>query len=190
MRKVINEEMSCKHLLVSLGKLQQLGQIGPCPRCGYRPMNPKLMLNALSRHADVYICPSCGMEEAMLAAAHEEPLPFPKWALFQSKEEEEATPARYTFMSAVPEIRDALRTKELYALGLALEQDCPDNDCRIYKNTFNMARELDGAIEVVDGYPATVLRYRLHERIRELGEMWRENPAILAYRAQYKGPKH
>lgn len=191
MRKVIDEGLHCEHLLNSLGKLQQLGEIGRCPRCGHQHLDRNLMLNALSRHADVYICPSCGTEEALLAAAHKEPLPFPGWALFQTCAEG-TEPQRDTFVSAVPDVRDARRTKQVYALGLMMDQDqdLPHNDCQIYKNIFNMARELDGAIEVVDGYPAKVLQYRLHERIRELEEMWRENCAVLAYRAQHEEPQH
>lgn len=37
-----------------------------CFRCGRASMRPDLSCNALSRHADIYICPECGMEEAML----------------------------------------------------------------------------------------------------------------------------
>lgn len=191
-----------KSFLGAHGKYQQ-ELIGPCPRCGYRPMNPKLMLNTLSRHADIYICESCGMEEAMMDAAHQPPLPFADWAIFQdgwwkkvvcdvsdakpslSSGDQVKPPERDTFVSAVPDVRDAQYVKNIYALGLMLNQDCPDNDCVIYKNVFNMARELDGAIEIVSGYPAKVLETRLHERIRELREMWLNNCAILAYRAQH-----
>lgn len=176
----LRNEEACKHALESHGALQRTGEIGPCPRCGYRPMNPRLMLNALSRHADVYICESCGMEEAMMDAAHKPPLSLVEWAIFRN---ERAT--RDTFASAVPDIRNKKWVKQLYALGLMLDQECPDNDCVVYKNTFNMARELDGAIEIVSGYPATVLERRLHEKIGELRGMWMENPAILAYRAQH-----
>lgn len=35
-----------------------------CLRCG-KPLNPCLAVNALSRHADIYICESCGTEEAL-----------------------------------------------------------------------------------------------------------------------------
>ncbi len=190
-----------KHILEAHGALQVAQEVNRCPRCGYRPMNPQLMLNALSRHAKVYICESCGMEEAMMDAAHQPPLPFEEWSLFRdgqylTAEDSKAVqdkkppiseqePARDTFMSAVPDVRDAQYVKNLYALGLMLNQECPDNDCVIYKNIFNMARELDGAIEIVSGYPAQVLETRLHERIRELRELWINNAAILAYRAQH-----
>lgn len=37
----------------------------PCPRCGKRRMHENVFTNALSRHADIYICPQCGMNEAI-----------------------------------------------------------------------------------------------------------------------------
>lgn len=239
MRKepITEEELHLKTVLEGLGQAQrQEVSIGACPRCGYRPMNPKLMFNPLSRYADIFICESCGMEEAMMAAAHQPPLPFAEWAAFRNKAAQdpseellayvcdhickhrelggdqdamdarcekcrlgdlakaaqekqppirEQEPARDTFVSAVEDVREAQWVKQCYALGLMLNQECPDNDCIIYRNIFNMARELDGAIEIVSGYPATVLQYRLHERIRELREMWLNNCAILAYRAQH-----
>ncbi len=36
-----------------------------CPRCGRKSMDPKLHKNALSRVANVYICSTCGLEEAL-----------------------------------------------------------------------------------------------------------------------------
>lgn len=37
----------------------------PCPRCGRWTMNSDPVRNALSRRAEIYICDSCGTEEAM-----------------------------------------------------------------------------------------------------------------------------
>ncbi len=37
-----------------------------CPRCGRDTMRSDIVLNALSRYIDVYICGACGTEEAML----------------------------------------------------------------------------------------------------------------------------
>lgn len=37
----------------------------PCPRCGDDCMDEKPVRNALSRHAKVFICNKCGMDEAM-----------------------------------------------------------------------------------------------------------------------------
>ena len=38
-----------------------------CLRCG-QPLAPVLAQNALSRHADVYICDACGTDEALCDA--------------------------------------------------------------------------------------------------------------------------
>ena len=48
-----------------------------CLRCG-APLASHLMVNALSRHANVHICQSCGMDEALRDAAHT-PLPLDEW---------------------------------------------------------------------------------------------------------------
>lgn len=49
-----------------------------CLRCG-QPLNRRLMVNALSRYADVHICEACGMDEA-LRDANYCPLPLGEWA--------------------------------------------------------------------------------------------------------------
>jgi RNA polymerase subunit RPABC4/transcription elongation factor Spt4 len=36
-----------------------------CLRCGQERMLPKKTRNAFSRHADIYICPICGTDEAV-----------------------------------------------------------------------------------------------------------------------------
>lgn len=41
---------------------------GPCMRCG-GPMRESLAENALSRALNVYVCPACGMDEALRDAA-------------------------------------------------------------------------------------------------------------------------
>lgn len=38
----------------------------PCPRCGANSMRESLHTNALSRHADIYVCGHCGTDEAVL----------------------------------------------------------------------------------------------------------------------------
>ena len=40
------------------------GQRPVCLRCG-NPLNDRLMVNSLSRHAKIYICQQCGSDEAM-----------------------------------------------------------------------------------------------------------------------------
>jgi len=54
-----------------------------CPRCGQDTMKENIYTNALSRHADIYICDACGMEEAMLKFMSN-PLPMREWAYLRS----------------------------------------------------------------------------------------------------------
>ena len=68
--------------LADLKARQLAGEHMKCPRCGLFTMKPAIHTNALSRHADIYICNGCGMEEAVLAFASA-PLPMHRWAAFQ-----------------------------------------------------------------------------------------------------------
>lgn len=54
-----------------------------CPRCGIRHMNEQPVRNALSRHADVFICDLCGVDEAHRAMMGDV-LPLNKWAAVTS----------------------------------------------------------------------------------------------------------
>ena len=66
-------------------KARQLaGEHIPCPRCGSFTMKADLHTNALSRHADIYICDRCGTEEAMLVFMNN-PLPMRCWAALLPK---------------------------------------------------------------------------------------------------------
>lgn len=66
-------------------KARQLaGEHMKCPRCGQFMMKPDLHTNALSRHADIYICDSCGTEEAMLVFMNS-PMPMNSWAALMPK---------------------------------------------------------------------------------------------------------
>ena len=78
--------------------------------------------------------------------------------------------------------------RSVYALGLALEAECPENDCAVYRNIFQMARELDEALDTADGYPALVLRGALRKEFQELRRMYRDNYAVQKYRAAKKEP--
>ena len=49
----------------------------PCMRCG-GPMRESLAENALSRALNVYVCPACGMDEALRDAAGKV-LPISEW---------------------------------------------------------------------------------------------------------------
>lgn len=57
---------------------------------------------------------------------------------------------RTTFEHLHPELKRHRETAQLYALGLALAADCPPNDCRVYLNIFDGARELDAALDNLD----------------------------------------
>ena len=50
---------------------------GPCMRCG-GPMRESLAENALSRALNIYVCPACGMDEALRDAAGKV-LPISEW---------------------------------------------------------------------------------------------------------------
>ncbi len=60
--------------------LQKAGKRMPCPRCGQNQMNPKVTINALSRYADVYICDTCGLDEAMRDFVGQEPVSYSDWS--------------------------------------------------------------------------------------------------------------
>lgn len=95
---------------------------------------------------------------------------------------------RKTFEHLHPDLKRHRETAQIYALGLALSKNCPPNDCRVYLNIFNAARELDAALDSLDAYgaPALALRKELRERVGELGEMMEDNYAVEQYR---KGAK-
>ena len=76
----------------------------------------------------------------------------------------------------------SLQTKRIYALGLVLADECPANDCRVFLNIFNMARELDAALDKIEGYPAEVMRRELNKHFRELGRMYYENRAVQMFK--------
>lgn len=65
--------------LADLKARQLAGEHLPCPRCGMDTMKDKLHTNALSRHADIYICDLCGTNEAMLDFMRN-PLPVEDWS--------------------------------------------------------------------------------------------------------------
>lgn len=70
-----------KTMLEDLKARQDAGEHMPCPRCGRDTMDAEPMHNALSRHADLFICASCGMAESFLDMK-QNLLPFKDWACF------------------------------------------------------------------------------------------------------------
>ena len=81
-------------------------------------------------------------------------------------------------------MRNDRNTRKVYTLGLALAEECPDNDCRVYLNIFNMARELDDVLDEVkpNSAPALVLRSALVQRAGELWQMYAENYAVQQFK--------
>lgn len=65
--------------LLDLKARQLAGEHMVCPRCGRDAMKDKIHTNALSRHADIYICDECGTAEALLDTMSN-PLPLACWA--------------------------------------------------------------------------------------------------------------
>lgn len=78
-------------------------------------------------------------------------------AIEEARTAQAHTPERTTFEHLHPELKRHRETAQIYTLGLALAADCPDNDCRVYLNIFNGARELDAALDNLDaeGAPGT-----------------------------------
>ena len=93
-------------------------------------------------------------------------------------------PARETFTNLPSGMRNDRNTRKVYSLGLALAEECPDNDCRVYLNIFNMARELDEALDEMrpNSTPFVTLRSALMERAGELWKMYAENYAVQQFK--------
>lgn len=68
-----------------------------CLRCG-KPLDQRMVINALSRHADVYICRECGTDEALLDAFGE-PLPLRDWHAVTSGRVGRLSPAAPSLMA-------------------------------------------------------------------------------------------
>ena len=90
-----------------------------------------------------------------------------------------------TFENLGLETKDSIMTENIYALDELLEDDCPDNDCRIYLNIFRMAKEVDDLLDELDpsGHPAFALQRDLRRGPSELKRMYLENYAV----QQHKG---
>ena len=69
----------------------------------------------------------------------------------------------------------------VYRLGLRLEADCPDNDCRIFLNIFKGAREIDEALGKAAGAPQRVLLRELKKEFQELKKMYLFDHAVRKY---------
>lgn len=97
-------------------------------------------------------------------------------------------PERKTFENIYPELKNSCVVKNVYVLGLALAEKCPGNDCQIYLNTFNAARELDTALdEMGDAIaPTLALRRDLMKKIEDLQGMYEANYAVQQFKEGMK----
>ena len=80
MKKKLKTIDEAKTLIESLMPMQKRGERFPCPRCGYNRMNENPIRNAMSRHANVYICDECGTDEALRDIIGS-PLPLTEWSM-------------------------------------------------------------------------------------------------------------
>lgn len=82
-------ELYPKNILEALWKedkkwfSESIGQAPVCLRCG-SPLEQRLLVNPLSRHAKIHICRQCGMDEAMRDAG-KAVLPFEHWYAITDK---------------------------------------------------------------------------------------------------------
>lgn len=166
-------------------------QVLKCRRCGRESFAWSRGTAQADEEAIAYVCDElCRFREGRTQEELDaicEKCKLGSWAQVKPREETPPQePKFHTGFDHLPEgIGYSLQTKRAYALGLVLADDCPDNDCRVYLNTFNMARALDDAIGEMndpESYPAIVLRRELHKLLQELLEMYRENYAIQQFK--------
>ena len=104
---------------------QKRGELTTCPRCGRQSMETPLEHNALSRHLNgVYICPSCGMSEAMLVWMKTR-MPLHMWAFFKP----ECPPSGFKSMTAQA-VMDAVIEEQVEFLKHTYEQCMKDPERR------------------------------------------------------------
>ena len=89
---------------------------------------------------------------------------------------------RTSFMNLPPEKRDSRTASQVYGLGRLLELDCPENDCRLYLNIFNMCRSLDEQAPLLTGWAREVVEMNLRKQYLELEKMFVMNHAIKEYK--------
>lgn len=58
---------------------EHIGKPLPCPRCGYIRKDENG--NPLSRHEDILICMNCAIEETVIEASGNNPLPITQWRI-------------------------------------------------------------------------------------------------------------
>lgn len=134
------------------------------------------------------ICEKCKLENWARSRAQEPPARYHLGKPGPSPTQEEA-PAKETFTNLPSGMRNDRNTRKVYTLGLALAEECPDNDCRVYLNIFNAARELDEAMDMVkpNSAPFLALRSALTQYAGELWQMYAGNYAVQQFKEGMKG---
>ena len=156
-----------------------------CRRCGMESFAWSKEPSPEQEEALAYVCDEvCKFREGRTQEELDaicEKCKVERWA--QSRAQKPEPPAKDTFTNLPDELKNERVTRRVYALGLVLGEDCPGNDCIIYRNVFNMARELDDAIDELDSTAArAALRRELRERVKELREMYLENYAVQQFK--------
>ena len=106
-------------------KARQLaGERMPCPRCGRDAMDEILMHNAFSRHVDMYICASCGMDEALLDFKRA-PKSMREWACLAQSEAPEHLP--------VSELVSRIMTEHIKYLTMLYERWLEEHEYEDFK---------------------------------------------------------
>ena len=77
------EEEAAKKLIERFAEKQGRGHFA-CPRCGRMAMDDRILHNALSRRADVYVCDACGMLEGIEDMPKNTRLPVSAWAIMKN----------------------------------------------------------------------------------------------------------
>ena len=94
-----------------------------CPRCGADTMKQPIHTNALSRHADLYVCDSCGTAEALLDFMGQT-YPLYQWNAFEPQRQ----PADFKARTAYDVLAEVLQTQmEILNRIYTLCSDDPTN---------------------------------------------------------------
>lgn len=78
-RQEVTAAVAAKTAIDAFAKMQTDG-VRFCPRCGRQTVKDQLSANALSRCAHVYICDTCGTDEA-IRELNRKTLPLRAWAI-------------------------------------------------------------------------------------------------------------
>ena len=74
-----------------------------------------------------------------------------------------------------------LEPEQLFALGMLLMENCPDDDCIIFRNTFKMCREMDNQLDGLTGQDLQKLKSRFYREYESLEHMYQTNFAVRRY---------